>query len=502
MKKLFSILLILLWAFPVFATCNFNIIIAGQSNGGQMTCDYYVGMLPFTDGCNTSLANTGVYMWNGSAWVSPGTNSGNDSAGLVALGNTINNTTGCMVHMVDISFGSSSIFQVDQGGEGWWWNTNGTPSTNAQDGANWSYASQKAIVEAATGGVADAVVLMNGECEGLYISPVNSGATQSWYATNYTAFWNQLHSDYGNAIFIQSQLATCTSCTHSANTDASWSSLREWNKTFVSSYGSNAYIGDCTVNFTLGNSNGATGIHWTAAGYAQAGAEIAQTFLYAKGYVSWYQGPVITGLNAVDSNVTDIVINYRDNATNFTPTTGIGGFALTCGGTAVTINSAVQETTNAIRLNHGVCTGTRIATYMYGLAPLTFGTGNAGTPVTDNSTLSYALEPNINITQIGITYTISGTVSGAVQSGVTINLTGTSTASTTTGNGGTYSFSGLAAGSYWVSPNLAGYAFSPTTLSPIITTANISGENFTDSTVVVNQFINAGVVGRFSGTVQ
>ena len=40
------------------------------------------------------------------------------------------------------------------------------------------------------------------------------------------------------------------------------------------------------------------------------------------------------------------------------------------------------------------------------------------------------------------TYTISGTVSGAATSGVTMSLTGAATATTTTGTGGTYTFSG------------------------------------------------------------
>jgi hypothetical protein len=98
------------------------------------------------------------------------------------------------------------------------------------------------------------------------------------------------------------------------------------------------------------------------------------------------------------------------------------------------------------------------------------------------------------------TYSISGTISGAAQSGITVNLTGTSSASTTTASDGTYSFMGLSAGSYMMTPGKTGYTFSPTTLTPTITTSNITGKNFTASAVVASG--SAGVVGSFSGTVQ
>lgn len=420
MKKLILIFTILLWALPLYATCNFYVGFFGQSNGGQMTCKYE----DQTDGCTIATANPNVYMWwNNTKWISPGkgSGSGSDSAGLVAFGNAINNATGCNVYMVDVAFGSSSIFASTNEGFGWWWDDlNDTTSSTY----NTNYTTQKAIITAATGGHLDAIILMNGDGEGFRVynsacpsSTCTNGTpprpntwNQAWYTTHYTAFLNQLRSDFGNVPIIQSQLATCTTYGNKTGFDTSWSNVREFNKTAIANF-THAYIGDTTVNFALASG----GMHWTAAGYAQAGLELAQAFLYDKGYVTWYKGPTITGLNAVDSTHTDIIIQHS-GGNDFTPTTGIGGFALTCGGSAVTINSAVRETSTSIRLNHGVCTGTREATYMYGVAPLTYGTGNAGTPVTDNSTLYYALEPNINITQVsGTTYTISGTINGTVQ---------------------------------------------------------------------------------------
>ena len=80
-------------------------------------------------------------------------------------------------------------------------------------------------------------------------------------------------------------------------------------------------------------------------------------------------------------------------------------------------------------------------------------------------------------------YSISGTVSGAVVSGVTINLTGTSSASTSTDGSGNYTFTGLANGSYTVTPSKSGYTFAPTSTAAVISSANATGINFTGTTV-------------------
>ena len=59
------------------------------------------------------------------------------------------------------------------------------------------------------------------------------------------------------------------------------------------------------------------------------------------------------------------------------------------------------------------------------------------------------------------TYTISGIVSGDVQEGVVITLSGAATSSATTDDSGFYSFSNLESGSYSLSANLEGYVFDP-----------------------------------------
>ena len=62
----------------------------------------------------------------------------------------------------------------------------------------------------------------------------------------------------------------------------------------------------------------------------------------------------------------------------------------------------------------------------------------------------------------GVAYSISGAVNGAILAGVTVNLAGAATASTTTDANGNYSFANQINGSYTVTVAKTGYTFSPT----------------------------------------
>jgi N-acetylneuraminic acid mutarotase len=77
---------------------------------------------------------------------------------------------------------------------------------------------------------------------------------------------------------------------------------------------------------------------------------------------------------------------------------------------------------------------------------------------------------------------ISGTVSGATVSGVTIWLTGAALASASTDASGNYGFTGLANGSYSLTASKTGYTLSPANIAVAVSGANATGNNFTAAT--------------------
>ncbi|MCX5826104.1 MAG: SpaA isopeptide-forming pilin-related protein [Deltaproteobacteria bacterium] len=107
-----------------------------------------------------------------------------------------------------------------------------------------------------------------------------------------------------------------------------------------------------------------------------------------------------------------------------------------------------------------------------------------------------------------VTYNISGAVSGATLAGVTINLTGAATTSTTTDASGNFSITGLANGTYTVTPVKAGdtgipvkavYTFNPVSSVVVVSGASVANANFVATAAYAPTFSISGAV---SGAVQ
>ena len=92
------------------------------------------------------------------------------------------------------------------------------------------------------------------------------------------------------------------------------------------------------------------------------------------------------------------------------------------------------------------------------------------------------------------TYSIEGVVSGATKEGVTINLTGATTATTTSGADGSYSFTGLLNGSYTVTPVKTGYTFTPSSSGVNVSGANMTGNDFEAAVYVEPTYTISGAV--------
>ncbi len=172
--------------------------------------------------------------------------------------------------------------------------------------------------------------------------------------------------------------------------------------------------------------------------------------------------------------------------------TGQGG-----GLAGVTVSDGTRTATSD---NNGDFTITGVPNGTYTVTPTK--SGYSFTPATRSVTVSGANITGCNFTatqsQPG-NYSISGTISGDVQQGVILALSGASSATTTSGTGGTYTFANLANGNYIVRPSLNGYTFNPTSISVTIQDGNETEIDFTASAVVPGTY---SISGTISGDVQ
>jgi len=109
----------------------------------------------------------------------------------------------------------------------------------------------------------------------------------------------------------------------------------------------------------------------------------------------------------------------------------------------------------------------------------------------------------------GIIFSLSGTVTGAVQADVTITLSDSDSNSTTTDSLGNYVFSGLTNGTYTITPSKSGYTFTPSNWTVTINGANQTGIDFTSAlncTYYISptnqSFSSSGGTGNVSVTTQ
>jgi len=94
------------------------------------------------------------------------------------------------------------------------------------------------------------------------------------------------------------------------------------------------------------------------------------------------------------------------------------------------------------------------------------------------------------------TYSITGqiTSNSTGLAGVTVLLSGASTAETTTDSGGNYSFTGHSNGNYTVTPSLSEYTFSPVSTDITVAGANQANIDFTATYTIISGKVSGDVL--------
>src|SRR6267154_1313113 len=242
---------------------------------------------------------------------------------------------------------------------------------------------------------------------------------------------------------------------------------------------------------SLSQTSGAVGasvtIIGTAAAAASAWSTTSITVLVPVGATT---GNVVVTVGAQVSNGSPFTIVLPPSITSLSQTSGPAGtsinitgtnFGATQGTSTVTFNgitaaaaSAWSPTSITVSVPAGATTGNVVVTVL--------GTASNGSAFTVLASCT-------------TNCTLSGTVTGPWVTGVTISLTGTATLSTTTAVNGTYSFASLAAGSYTITPTLAGYNYTPT--PPTIAINSNTVQNFVaaSSSVTTSYSISGTVSG-------
>jgi len=257
-----------------------------------------------------------------------------------------------------------------------------------------------------------------------------------------------------------------------------------------------------TVTYTLSGTisgtggNGAT-VNLTGAATATTTANTSGAYSFtglANG--SYTVTPSHTGYGFTPTSQNATVNGANVTGINFTagvPTYSISGTVSMPGGNGATVSVTGTSTASATADANGNYTISGLANGSYTVTPTK--TGYTFTPTNQAVTISSANVTAINFTTIS--YSISGTISGAGGASATVNLTGAATATATADANGNFSFSGLGNGAYTVTPSKSGYAFTPPSQAVTISSASVTGVSFSSATAT--GFSISGTISNAGG---
>ena len=179
----------------------------------------------------------------------------------------------------------------------------------------------------------------------------------------------------------------------------------------------------------------------------------------------------VSGANATGENFTASAITYSISGTISTAANGSGATVKLAGAASATTTANGSGAYSFTGLANGSYTITA-SKAGFTFSPFSLAVTVSGANVTGENLTASAVPPT--------TYSISGSISsGSNGSGATLTLSGSGSTTTTASASGGYSFTGLANGSYVVTPRKSGFTFSPTSMRATVSGANVTGMNFT-----------------------
>jgi beta-glucanase (GH16 family) len=178
---------------------------------------------------------------------------------------------------------------------------------------------------------------------------------------------------------------------------------------------------------------------------------------------------------------------------------GTIGSAANGAGSTVVLSGTANASTTADASGNFTFTG--LANGSYALTPSK--PGFSFSPSSLNVTVNGANLAGVNFmaNALSTSFTVSGSVSPVTNgAGTTLSLNGASSNTTNADTTGNYSFSGLASGSYTVTPSKSGFTFNPTVQPVAISSANVTAVNFTATAQPPTFSISGSITPSSSGS--
>jgi parallel beta-helix repeat protein len=257
-----------------------------------------------------------------------------------------------------------------------------------------------------------------------------------------------------------------------------------------------AYGSYATV--TLGGAASATTIADATGNYSFSGLVVG-SYIVTPVKNGFAVAPPSQNATVSTANVTGL--NFTAVPSGSTTFTLAGTISPAAGGSGatVTLSGAANATTTADSGGNYSFSG--LASGEYTVAPSK--SGYSFTPASLSTTISTSNVTGVNFTATStapMTYSLSGNISPAAGgSGATVTLSGTASATATADSNGNYGFTGLASGSYTVTPSKGGYSFTPASLNTTISTSNVTGVDFIATSTAPMTYSLSGNISPSSG---